>query len=278
MKARDSGKTNNFGFLRVAVAVPPVRVADPRYNAALILVFLKRAEEKQVSLAVFPEMSIPGYSTADLYFQEKLLQETQEALRFILTRSAKMRLAFIVGLPIVNEGKLFNVAVLAYRGKVLGIVPKTYIPGYKEFYEERWFSSGRDLVAKELNIFGKSVPIGTDLLFRFPKIPRAVLGIEICEDLWAPLPPSSFQALRGANIIANPSASNELVGKAEYRRNLISQQSARLMAAYLYASSGTQESTTDLVFGGHALIAENGNILAESERFKNEGELVISET
>ncbi|MBI2637780.1 MAG: NAD(+) synthase, partial [Candidatus Sungbacteria bacterium] len=175
------------------------------------------------------------------------------------------------------EGKIFNTAVVIHNGKILGIVPKTYIPGYKEFYEERWFSPARDLLKKEIKLLGQTVPIGSDLLFQIGVDSDIILGIEICEDLWAPLPPSSFQVLRGANIIANLSASNELIGKADYRRLLVSQQSARGVSGYIYSSSGVHESTTDVVFSGHALIAENGSILAESDRFKREGEMIVSE-
>lgn len=268
---------NNQGFLRVAAAVPKLRIGDPDFNAGEIIKFLKKAEKEKVSLVVFPEMSLPGYTVGDLYFQNKLHESNTIALARLLRESKNLKPVFIIGMPVRDEGKIFNTAVLIYNGKILGIVPKTYIPGYKEFYEERWFASGRDFLKKEISLLGQKIPMGTDLLFKIGDSENAVLGIEICEDLWAPLPPSSFQVLRGATIIANPSASNELVGKADYRRLLISQQSARGVSGYIYSSSGVHESTTDVVFGGHAVIAENGSILAESERFKREGEMIISE-
>lgn len=267
----------NFGFLRVAAAVPPLRVGDPLFNVREIVKFLARAEKEKVSLVVFPEMSISGYTAADLYFQQLLQDKVKEALVLLLRQSRSINSVFIVGAPISIGGKLFNIGVLIHRGKILGIVPKTYIPGYKEFYEERWFASSRDLNQKEISIFGEKIPVGTDLLFSFVNVPGAVLGVEICEDLWTPIPPSSFQALAGATLIANLSASNDLVGKADYRRMLVAQQSGKGVCGYVYASCGVHESTTDLVFGGHALVGENGAIIVESKRFVREGELVVAD-
>src|SRR3989338_8246619 len=268
-------RVENYNFFRVAAAMPKLRVADPDFNAGEITRFLKKADQEHISLAVFPEMSLPGYTAGDLYFQKILQEKNLSGLERLVKESKGIKPIFIVGMPVNDEGKIFNTAVLIHDGKILGIVPKTYIPGYKEFYEERWFGSGRDLFKKEIELLGQSVPMGIDLLFKIND--SVILGIEICEDLWAPLPPSSFQVLRGANIIANLSASNELVGKADYRRLLVAQQSARGVSGYIYSSSGVHESTTDLVFGGHGLIAENGSILAESERFKREGEMIMSE-
>lgn len=270
-------KMNNHGFIRVASAAPVLKVANPDFNTIEIIKVLKNAEFKKVSLVVFPELSISGYTAADLFFQKALQTSILENLGKLINASKKLKPLFIIGLPLAFEGKLFNVAALVGRGQIFGIVPKTYIPGYKEFYEERWFASARDLTSKEISVFNRLVPFGTDILFNFKDCPGAVLGVEICEDLWVPLPPSSLQSLKGATIIVNPSASNDLVGKADYRRELIKQQSARTIAGYIYASSGIGESSTDLVFGGHALIVENGNILKESKRFKKEGELIISE-
>lgn len=270
-------KNHNFGFLRVAAISPRLKVGDPRFNVDEMLKWLKAAEKQGTALIVFPELGISGYTVADLHFQKILQDATQKELLRFVRASKNIRAASVVGFALPFEGKLFNVAALVWRGAVWGIIPKTYIPGYKEFYEERWFASSRDLLAKEVELFGKKIVIGTDVLFRFPHIPGAILGIEICEDLWTPLPPSSVQSLAGATIIANPSASNELVGKADYRKMLISQQSARGMLGYVYASCGVHESSTDLVFGGHALIGENGTILSESKRFKREGEMIISD-
>ncbi|MDO8600047.1 MAG: NAD(+) synthase [bacterium] len=267
----------NFGFVRVAAVSPRLRVGDPHFNVDEMLQWLKRAEKQGATLVVFPELGISGYTVADLHFQKTLQDATKKELLRFVSASKNIRAASVVGFALPHEGKLFNVAALVYKGTIWGIVPKTYIPGYKEFYEERWFASGRDLLAKEVELFGKKIPVGTDILFRFPRIPGAILGIEICEDVWVPLPPSSFQALVGATLIANPSASNDWVGRAEYRRELIKQQSARGMFGYVYASCGVHESTTDLVFGGHALIGENGTILAESKRFSREGEMIVSD-
>src|SRR3989344_206297 len=196
--------------------------------------------------------------------------------------SLQLKSLLIVGLPLAFEGKIFNTAAIIQKGKILGIVPKTYIPGYKEFYEERWFASARDLIGKEIQLGGPTsklgvIPFGTDILFKDKNNHEIILGVEICEDLWGPMPPSSFQAVSGANIIANLSASNELVGKADYRRSLVTQQSARSICGYIYSSCGVHESTTDVVFGGHCLIAENGAILSESRKFSRESEMTISE-
>ena len=271
-----SKKIEQFGFLRVAAVSPPLKVADIGYNVSRILDFAKKAEKEGASVVLFPELSITGYTVGDLFHQRVLLENAKNGLEKIRRFSADSKNILIVGLPLEHEGKLFNVAAVISGGKIYGFVPKTYLPGYKEFYEERWFASARDLVAGELNFFGKNIPIGNDLLFRLEKWPEVIFGIEICEDLWTPLPPSSFQAVAGATIILNPSASPELVAKADYRRNLISQQSARTISGYVYASSGVHESTTDLVYGGHLVIAENGSILAESERFARIGELIMA--
>jgi NAD+ synthase (glutamine-hydrolysing) len=276
MKSKKT-RTENFGFVRIAAVSPRLRVGDPHFNVDEMLVWLRRAEKRGVALAVFPELGISGYTVADLHFQKTLQEATQQELLRFVKASKNMSAASVVGFALPYDGKLFNVAALIYKGTVCGIVPKTYIPGYKEFYEERWFASSRDLTVKEIEFFGKKNLIGADILFRFSHIPGAILGIEICEDVWTPLPPSSAQALAGATIVANPSASNELVGKADYRKMLISQQSARGMLGYAYASCGAHESTTDLVFGGHLLVGENGTILSESKRFNRNGEMIVSD-
>lgn len=268
---------NNYGFVRVAAAVPKIKVGDIDYNVSQILEFAERASQKGASVIVFPELAITGYTMGDLFHQQLVIEKAKEALGRIAETSRKIKGVLAVGLPIAFEGKLFNAAAVISGGKILGIVPKTYIPGYKEFYEERWFASAHDLDDRETELFGYKIPIGTDILFKAKNYPDAVLGVEICEDLWVPIPPSSFQTLRGATIIANLSASNDLIGKADYRKILVSQQSARGVCGYIYTSCGVHESTTDVVFGGHAIIAENGSVLAESKRFQLEGELIISE-
>lgn len=273
---------NKFNYIRVAAATPKLKIGDIDYNIKELLKLAVKADDQNVQLLVFPELCITGYTLGDLFHQQLVLDKSKKALQSIQTASKRLKSIILVGLPLAFEGKIFNAAAVISRGKLMGIVPKTYIPGYKEFYEERWFASARDIVGKEISIWGLSnqktkVPIGTDLLFRSKENPEVVLGIEICEDLWGPLPPSSFQVIKGATIIANLSASNELIGKADYRRNLISQQSARGICGYVYSSCGVHESTTDVVFGGHSLIAENGTILTESKRFQQDGELIVSE-
>lgn len=273
-------KDNNHGFVRVAASVPKMKIADPDYNIKEILKLIDRADRADVSLLLFPEMSITGYTSADLFFQKLLLARALDGLCFLKDASKNRSPVFMVGLPIFVENRLYNAGAVIHGGKIHGLVPKTYIPNYREFYEQRWFASSRDLRIKEIDLFGDKIPIGADLLFRFPSIPGLILGVEICEDLWTPLPPSSFQALRGATVIANLSASNDLIGKDDYRRDLVIGQSGRAIAGYIYSSTGTSESTTDLIFGGHAIIAENGSVLAERDQlsqFSRESSLLISE-
>jgi NAD+ synthase (glutamine-hydrolysing) len=267
----------DFGFVRVAAAVPPLKVADIGFNLAQVLALARRADEDGAQVVVFPELSLTSYTAGDLFHQHLLLERAAEALVTLARASATLRPLIVVGVPLAAEGNLFNTAAVVSRGVVHGLVPKTYIPGYKEYYEERWFASSRDLVGCEVRIGEGTVPIGTDLLFRARDIPDLVVGVEICEDLWGPLPPSSFQALHGAHLVVNLSASNELVGKADYRRSLVAQQSARAICAYVYASCGVGESTQDVVFGGHAMVAEDGVMLSESRRFTREGELVVTD-
>jgi len=265
----------DYGFIRVAAAVPPLGVADIARNLEQILASARRADDEGVQLLVFPELSITGYTAGDLFHQHLLLDRASEALLALADASSHLRPAIIVGYPLAAAGALFNTAAVVCRGDVRGLVPKTYIPGYKEYYEERWFASSRDLASREVRIGPCRVAVGTDLLFRARDLSELLVGVEICEDLWGPLPPSSFQVLHGAHLIANLSASNELVGKAAYRRSLVAQQSARGICAYIYSSCGIGESSQDVVFGGHAMVAEDGVILAESQRFSNEGELVV---
>ena len=263
-----ANKNTSYGFIRVAAAVPQIKVGDLDYNTKQILEFSQKASRSGAKVIVFPELSITGYTMGDLFHQQLLIDKAKEALGSIAVKTRDLKSLILIGLPLSFEGKLFNCAAGISNGKILGIIPKTYIPNYKEFYEERWFASANDLNDKEVTIFGSKVPIGTDILFKLKNYPEVILGVEICEDLWAPMPPSSFQAVHGATVIANLSASNELIGKADYRKTLVSQQSARGICGYIYTSCGVHESTTDVVFGGHALIAENGAILAESKRFE----------
>jgi NAD+ synthase (glutamine-hydrolysing) len=271
--------TAPFGFLRVAAACPPVTVADPERNVDSTLEFIARAGDRGgAQVLVLPELGITGYTCGDLFFSlDTLVAGAEKALGRLLRETASRPMVLVVGLPVLQGGRLFNAAAVLQSGRVLGVVPKSYLPGYKEYYEERWFSSAREARESEVRLAGHVAPFGTDLLFQLAAEPAVTLAVEICEDLWAPIPPSSRHAVAGATLILNPSASNDLVGKAEYRRELVRQQSGRTISAYVYANTGVHESTTDVVFGGHLLIAENGVLLAESERFKREGELVASE-
>jgi NAD+ synthase (glutamine-hydrolysing) len=267
----------DFGFVRVAAAVPRLEVANLDFNLRQILASARRADDEGAQVVVFPELSLTSYTAGDLFHQHLLLDRAAESLLQLAEASASLRPLVVVGFPLAAEGSLFNTAAVVSGGEIHGLVPKTYIPGYKEYYEERWFASSRDLVAAEVSLGGRQVPIGSDLLFQAQSGSDVMIGIEICEDLWGPLPPSSFQVLHGAHLILNLSASNELVGKADYRRSLVAQQSARGICAYVYASCGAGESTQDVVFGGHAMVAEDGAVLAESTRFSQEGELVVAD-
>lgn len=264
----------NNGFVRVAAAVPELKVADCSFNAGEIAKLIQQAEEEKVQVVCFPELSVTAYTCADLFHQNKLLEEALKSLKELQAVTFSTSVAVIVGMPLRIQNQLFNTAVVLQSGQILGIVPKTHLPNQNEYYEKRWFSSGTDCTAQSVKIFNTEVPFGTDLLFSDEKF---TFGIEICEDLWMPIPPSSYQAMEGAEIIFNLSASNELIGKHQYRRQLIEQQSARCNAGYVYASAGAGESTTDMVFTGNGIIAENGKILSESERFNFGSQLIINE-
>jgi NAD+ synthase (glutamine-hydrolysing) len=266
------------GFLRVAAAVPTLRVADCTNNAERVLELLARAEEEGVALAVFPELSLTGYTCADLFQQWTLQKAARDALADVARRGAEAFSGLaIVGLPLAVDDQLFNCAGVLHRGRVLGIVPKSFIPNYKEFYERRWFTPAATVRSRFVVLDGEPVPFGTDRLFAATDIEGLVVGVEVCEDLWVPIPPSSFQAMNGATVLVNLSASNEVIGKVAYRRQLVLGQSGRCIAAYVYTSCGVHESTTDVVFGGHCLIAENGNMLAESERFRRDAGLLVAD-
>lgn len=267
----------DYGFVRVAAAVPRLKVADCRYNASNIVSMIKNADEAGVQIVVFPELSISGYTCGDLFHQHALLHEALKQLERILTETSGLEVVSIIGLPFQVDNQLFNCAAVLFKGKILGIVPKSYIPGYKEFYEERWFASGVRALSKTIEILGHEIPFGVDLIFESDGLYKVCFGIEICEDLWVPIPPSSYQSVAGATLLFNLSASNDLIGKSEYRKDLVAQQSGKCVAGYVYTSCGIDESTTDVVFGGHAIIAENGGILTQSERFQRAEQLVISD-
>ncbi len=255
------------GFLRVAIVAPELRVADVGFNISQIRSALLTAVGQGASLTLFPELCLTGYSCGDLFTQSLLQVRVREALLELARITGQRKIHLVVGLPMAVHGRLYNCAAVLGAGRVLGMVPKQYLPTTGEYYEERWFTSGVGLSPMEVNFDDYTVPFATNLLFKDDKA-GCTFGIEICEDLWAVNPPSGELCLAGANLILNPSASNELIGKATYRRELVRQQSARCLAAYAYASAGPGESSTDVVFSGHSLIAENGVLLVESERFK----------
>lgn len=255
------------GFVKVAAVTPKIKVADTKYNAELILDMMKESTRQGAKIVVFPELCLTGYTCQDLFLQERLLQGAKDALMKLVKESASLDAIFFVGLPFEILGKLYNVAAVFSHGEVLGLVPKSYLPNYNEFYEARHFVSGAELATEVVLPDGSCVPADRDLLFVCEQMPKLRIGVELCEDLWTPNPPSISHALAGASVLVNLSASNELTGKDSYRRELVSGQSARLLAAYIYASAGEGESTQDLVFSGHNIIAENGQILAESKRF-----------
>ncbi len=258
------------GFIKAAALTPKIVVADPIYNSEIICGMIEEAWEQGAKILVFPELCITGYSCGDLFLQEILLQEAKEALHTIAAFTVQKDGIVWVGLPVAHEGKLYNVAAAVSKGNVLGLVPKTCLPSYNEFYETRYFTKGnKEPVMVDLGK-GVRVPMGTDLLFACRQMPDLKIGAEICEDLWAPAPPSIGHALAGATVIVNPSASDEATGKDVYRKQLVAGQSARLVCGYIYASAGDGESTQDVVYSGHNLIGENGTILAESRRFCNE--------
>lgn len=267
----------DFGFVRVAAAVPELKVAGCSYNAGKIIELIREAEASGVQMVVFPELSLTAYTCADLFQQELLMEKALDALKTVAESTKGLNVLAIIGLPLMVDNQLFNCAAVLQKGEILGIVPKTYIPGYKEFYEKRWFASGNRAKNQFVRLFDKEIPFGPDLIFEADGRNKVCFGVEICEDLWAPIPSSSYQAIAGAVILFNLSASNEIIGKSEYRRQLVALQSGKFSAGYVYASSGVDESTTDMVFGGHAMIAENGKILSESERFLRKGHMIISE-
>jgi NAD+ synthase (glutamine-hydrolysing) len=265
------------GFVRVAAATPVLRPADCDFNASQMLESMKQAESEGVAVLVFPELSVTGYTCGDLFHTPVLLQGARQALLGLARASGQVFSGVVVlGLPWEVDDKLFNCAAVLFQGKVLGFVPKSYLPNYKEFYEARWFTPA-GLFHTTVDFADSPVPFGTDVLFAAPSFEGLRFGIEICEDLWTPNPPSSRQALAGALLLLNLSGSNEVIGKANYRRQLVVNQSGRCLGAYVYCSCGVWESTTDLVFGGHCLIAENGNLIAESPRFNRQAALLLAD-
>ncbi len=264
----------NHGYVKVAAAVPQVQVADCMHNIHRMEALIRRASDQQVQIIAFPELSVTAYTCLDLFNRQTLLENAEKALLKLVTATADLEIMVIAGVPLRTENRLINAAVVFQQGRILGIIPKTYLPNYKEFQEQRWFTSAADLQKQCIRLGEETYPMGNHLLFNAGTLS---VGIEICEDLWVPIPVSSQLAMQGANLIFNISASNELIGKHRYLRSLIEQQSARCMAGYVYASAGFGESTTDLIFAGNAIVAENGCILAESPRFSMDEQMVITD-
>jgi len=268
----------NHDFVLVAVANPGVRVADPRFNAEQTITLMQEAARSDAILVLFPELGISAYSCDDLFHQRALLKGCLEALQQIVDASRSYPLVSIVGVPLQIDHLLYNCAVAVSEGHILGVIPKTYLPNYREFYEQRYFVPADAATRDEIDLAGQSgVPFGNRLLFQLEVQPLLTFYVEICEDLWVPIPPSSYAALAGANVLLNLSGSNITIAKTDYRRQLVTGQAARCLAAYLYASAGPGESTTDLAWDGHAIICENGNVLAESTRFSRKPQMIASE-
>jgi NAD+ synthase (glutamine-hydrolysing) len=266
------------GFIRAAVCLPEVRVADVFFNAAQTIDLIWKAADQQAIFALFPELGLSAYSNDDLFQQEALQDAVLSAIQRVARETKDLNVVIAIGAPLRVDFRLFNAGVVLYRGKIEGVALKSYLPNYREFYEGRQFCPAAEAVAKTISLCGQEeVPCGADLIFTIADIPHFRLYLEMCEDLWVPVPPSSFAALAGATVIGNLSASNATIGKAEYRRSLAANQSARCIAAYLYAAAGPGESTTDLAWDGHALIFENGNLLSQSERFADHSRLITAD-
>ena len=265
------------GFVRVGALVNKLSLGNAIENAKEISRQIKKTYEAGVEIIVTPELSLTGYTCGDMFLQDKLVKDSIIGLEYVLSETKSLNIISIIGMPISTNNALFNCGVVINRGKLLGIIPKTYIPNYKEFYECRWFSSSLNLDINEIELLGQKVPIGCDLLFQDRKNPNITFAIEICEDLWVVTPPSNDYAKSGATIIFNLSSSNELIGKHNYRKNLIFSQSSKTISAYIYASSGMLESTSDILFGGASLIYENGTLLKEGERFLTESNIIYQD-
>jgi NAD+ synthase (glutamine-hydrolysing) len=266
------------GFIRAAVCIPEVKVADPFFNAEKTILMAKEAAANHAVFALFPELGISAYSNEDLFHQESLLQAVVDALHMVAEKTKKLNLILAIGAPLYADSRLFNCGIVLYKGRILGIAVKSYLPNYREFYEGRQFSPANEVLSKTIDICGQeNVPFGADLIFNVKNIRHFKLFLEMCEDVWVPIPPSCYAAMTGATVIGNLSASNITIGKSDYRHSLTANQSARCMAAYLYAAAGPGESTTDLAWDGHAMIYENGNLLAESERFSRKSQLIFSD-
>ncbi len=268
----------NHGFVKVAVCIPEVRVADTTFNAASTITLAKKAVENNAVFAIFPELGISAYSNEDLFHQSALLQSVLESCEYIINATKDLNLILVVGAPLEVDSRLFNCGIVFYQGKILGIAVKSYLPNYREFYESRQFSPAEEALSETIDLCGQeNIPFGANIIFCVKNIKHFKFFIEICEDLWVPIPPSSFAAMGGATVTGNLSASNAAIGKSEYRHSLASNQSARCVSAYLYTAAGPGESTTDLAWDGHAMIYENGNLLTESERFSRNPQIIYAD-
>ena len=267
----------HHGFARVAVSVPKVRLGAPSANAQRTIDLARRASGDHAALVVFPELGLSGYSNEDLFHQDALLDATVSSLAQVVEASERLSPILVVGAPLRIDQKLFNCAVVVHRGRMLGIAPKTYLPNYREFYERRQFTPGTHASSREATVLGARVPFGNDIVYDVDAIPGFALHVEVCEDVWVPVPPSSYAAAAGATILVNLSASNIVIGKADYRRMLCASQSGRCVAAYLYSAAGSGESTTDLAWDGHGMIYENARLLAETERFASSEQLILAD-
>jgi NAD+ synthase (glutamine-hydrolysing) len=277
MKRTPFDSIYRHGFMRLAICIPSVRLGNPAQNAECTISLAERAAGEHASVVAFPELGISGYSNEDLFHQDALLDATVVALGKVVDASRALAPLLIVGMPLLVEEKLFNCAIAIHRGAILGATPKTYLPNYREFYERRQFTSGTNALTRELTLLGTRIPFGNDILYHFAPIRGCTVHIEICEDVWVPVPPSSFAALAGATVLINLSASNITIGKADYRRLLCASQSGRCVAAYAYAAAGSGESTTDLAWDGHGMIYENGQLLAETERFAADEQMILAD-
>ncbi len=267
----------NFGFVRVGAIVNKLFLASPKKNAEELVRMIKEASRRKISIVLTPELSLTGYTCGDLFLQNHLLESSIKSLRTVLEKTKDLDMISILGLPLAHENQLLNCAVVIQKGHILGVVPKTYIPNYGEFYEKRWFSSSMNLKSKKISLLGEEVPIDANIVFKDRKNPNIAFAIEICEDLWSVNPPSHSHALHGASILFNLSSSNELIGKDAYRKNLVAMTSSKTISAYIYASSGMMESTSDILFGGSSMIYENGKCLAENKKYDLESNLIVSD-
>lgn len=266
-----------YGYVRVGAIVPELKVGNVLFNAREIIKQIKIASKKGAQIVTLPELSLTGYTCGDLFHQEILLNNCLTSLDDIIKKTQTLDIITILGMPLAIDNQLFNVAVVINRGVILGVIPKTYIPNYNEFYEKRWFASSINAISEDIEILGQKVPFGTNILFKDKEVGDICFGVELCEDLWSVIPPSNEHTLNGANIIFNLSASNEIIGKYEYRKNLVKMQSAKTICTYVYASAGVNESTTDMAFSGHSLIAENGTIVKENKLFDFDSNIIISD-